>query len=138
MIENINLEDVKKYNASLKQYKEAASKLQAEKEFMLSEIDTACKELSAELGTTVTRENIAEIRESLCNKINSTLQSGNAVLAKIASETSTSQPTPTMETPQTVDVNIAEPVAPVAPVVNNPNLDGGWGSFNGSTLPPMV
>lgn len=87
---NINIEEVKKYNASLKQYREMSSKLQAEKQFLLTEIENECKALSAELGVEVTSENIQQIKDDLCEKINSSLQSGNTVLAKIASETQAS------------------------------------------------
>lgn len=146
---NVNIEDVKKYNTTLKQYKEAASKLQAEKDFLLSEIDAACNELSAELGIEVTRDNIVSIRDDLCSKINSSLQSGNAVLAKIASETSKPSTTgigagetaqiPTQE--MQVRAEAVNQPAPVEPVVsgeavqfNDGNLVGG---SNGATLPPL-
>ena len=84
---NVNIEAVKQYNTNLKKYSDLSSKLQAEKQFLSGEIDTACRELSAELGIDVTINNIQQVRDDLCAKINSTLQSGNAVLAKIASET---------------------------------------------------
>lgn len=84
---NVNIEEVKQYNANLKQYTAMSSRMQAEKEFLLKEIENGCSELSAELGIEVTKDNIQQVRDDLCAKINSTLQSGNAVLAKIASET---------------------------------------------------
>lgn len=83
---NINIEEVKQYNANLRKYRDMSSKLQAEKQFLLTEIENECKAL-AELGVEVNSSNIQQVKDDLCNKINSSLQSGNAVLAKIASET---------------------------------------------------
>lgn len=86
MLQNVNLEEVKRYNASLKQYKDRAATLNAEIEYTNKELDSLCTELSAELGITVNRENIEQVYKEHVDKINYTLQSGNAVLAKIASE----------------------------------------------------
>lgn len=86
MLEGINLEEVKKYNASLKQYKDRATTLNAEIEYTNKELDALCLELSNELGVSVTRENIEQIYNEQVSKINSILQSGNAVLSKIATE----------------------------------------------------
>lgn len=85
-MQDINLEEVKKYNANLKQYRDRAAQLKAEIDFNNKEIDAACAELSNELGVSVTRDNLEQIYAEQVSKINSTLQSGNAVLAKIASE----------------------------------------------------
>lgn len=87
MNSNINIDEVKQYNANLKKYRDMSSKLQAEKQFLLNEIENECKALSGELGIEVNSSNIEHVKEDLCNKINSSLQSGNTVLAKIASET---------------------------------------------------
>ena len=87
MNSNINIDEVKQYNANLKKYRDMSSKLQAEKQFLLNEIENECKALSGELGIEVNSSNIEQVKEDLCNKINSSLQSGNTVLAKIASET---------------------------------------------------
>lgn len=87
MNSNINIDEVKQYNANLKKYRDMSSKLQAEKQFLLNEIENECKALSEELGIEVNSSNIEQVKEDLCNKINSSLQSGNTVLAKIASET---------------------------------------------------
>lgn len=86
MNQNINIDEVKQYNASLKQYKEKAAQLNAEIEYTNKEIDELCTELSSELGITVTKDNIEQIYEEQVNKINMALQSGKAVLAKIATE----------------------------------------------------
>ena len=86
MLQGVDLNQVKQYNASLKQYKDKAASLNAEIEYTNKEIDALCLELSNELGVQVTRDNIQQIYDEQVAKINSTLQSGNAVLAKIASE----------------------------------------------------
>ena len=129
MMQDINLEEVKKYNANLKQYRDRAAQLKAEIDFNNKEIDAACAELSNELGVSVTRDNLEQIYAEQVSKINSTLQSGNAVLAKIASEENqtaqqaqVSQATPVAQAPQAqaqaqvVPPQQATPVQPQAPV----------------------
>lgn len=129
MMQDINLEEVKKYNANLKQYRDRAAQLKAEIDFNNKEIDAACAELSNELGVSVTRDNLEQIYAEQVSKINSTLQSGNAVLAKIASEENqtaqqaqVSQATPVAQAPQAqaqaqvVPPQPATPVQPQAPV----------------------
>lgn len=115
MLQGIDLNQVKQYNASLKQYKDKAASLNAEIDYTNKEIDALCAELSTELGIQVTRDNIQQIYEDQVSKINNTLQSGNAVLAKIANE---EQAASTVATAQ------ATPVAPQvsAPVAPNLNI----------------
>lgn len=110
MLQGVDLNQVKQYNASLKQYKDKAASLNAEIEYTNKEIDALCAELTNELGIQVTRDNIQQIYEEQVSKINSTLQSGNAVLAKIASE---EQAASTVATP----VAPVTPVAPTTPVM---------------------
>lgn len=86
MLNGINIEDVRKYNTSLKQYKDKAFKLNAEIEYTSKTIDTLCKELSNELGIEVNRDNLERIYAEQVEKIESALRSGNAVLSKIAQE----------------------------------------------------
>lgn len=86
MLQNINLDVIKQYNASLNQYKAKAAKLNAEIEYTTNEINNLCAELSTELGIEVTKDNIEQIYNDQVAKINSTLQSGTAVLRKIADE----------------------------------------------------
>lgn len=103
MLQGVDLNQVKQYNASLKQYKDKAASLNAEIEYTNKEIDALCAELTTELGIQVTRDNIQQIYDEQVSKINSTLQSGNVLLAKIASEE------------QAASI-VATPVAPVTPV----------------------
>ena len=119
MMQDINLEEVKKYNANLKQYRDRAAQLKAEIDFNNKEIDAACVELSNELGVSVTRDNLEQIYAEQVSKINSTLQSGNAVLAKIASEENraTSQ---AQQAPQGQQTMTTQPVQPQAPVFQQP------------------
>ena len=120
MLQGVNLDDIRKYNASLKQYKDKAASLNAEIEYTNRELDSLCAELTAELGVQVTRENVEEIYNEQIAKINSTLQSGNAVLAKIASEeqalaTGAGQMSQPPVTPVTQPVVQPIPSAPTAP-----------------------
>lgn len=115
MLQGINIDEIKNYNSSLKQYREKAASLNAQIEYTNQELDNLCKELTAELGKEVTRENIEQIYTEEVTKIQSTLQSGNAVLAKIASEGQSASVAQTSVTPQVTPQ--AQPVAPqVAPV----------------------
>lgn len=143
MVAGVNLEEVKKYNAALKQYKDQAAALKAEIEYTNRELDTLCSELTTELGVQVTRDNVEQIYNDQVTKINSTLQSGNAVLAKIQSEeaaasqpqASTSSPSPSPVIPQAApQVQPATPVAPqiqpqvqaqapVAPTIPQPQVE---------------
>lgn len=146
MLQGVDLNQVKQYNASLKQYKDKAASLNAEIEYTNKEIDALCAELTTELGIQVTRDNIQQIYDEQVSKINSTLQSGNAVLAKIASEEQAAStvatpvapvtpvaPTPVMQT--------AVPTPPVAPVAQeNTSVAGsvfGTASPTPATLPPL-
>ena len=122
MLQNVNLDAVKQYNASLKQYKDKAATLNAEIEYTNKEIDSLCAELTTELGVTVTRDNIEQIYNEQVAKINSTLQSGNAVLAKIASEEQASV-TPNANTQpvqQTMPMQSSIPAQPVMSNVQTP------------------
>lgn len=146
MLQGVDFNQVKQYNASLKQYKDKAASLNAEIEYTNKEIDALCAELTAELGIQVTRDNIQQIYDEQVAKINSTLQSGNAVLAKIASEEQaasvTSQATaPVVQqaTPVTPVATVA-PVAPVATAQANPTVAGsvfGTAQPASAPLPPL-
>lgn len=132
MLEGCNLEEIKSYNASLKQYKDRAASLKAEIEYTNKELDTLCAELTAELGKQVTRDNIEQVYNEQISMINSTLQSGKAVLSKIAAEESNSgavgqvgQAAPVLN--QTVSQPTVQPVnnqyaAPQGNAVNVPNI----------------
>lgn len=82
----INVEEIKKYNAALKQQKDKANKLVAERDYKKSELDRNCKELSRELGIEVTPENIKGIYEEYVVKISNAVKSGNEILKRIQSE----------------------------------------------------
>ena len=136
MLQNINVDEIKKYNTSLKQCRDRAASLKAEIDYTNKEIDTMCSELSNELGITVTRDNIEQIYNEQLEKINSTLQSGNAVLAKIANEGEVAQGTqvnnimPLNQTiqedapVQTVQNIPTPPTPPASPVFAQPTVGG--------------
>lgn len=112
MVQGVNLEEVRKYNESLKQYRDKASQLKAEIDYNNKEIDTLCAELTTELGIQVTRENIEQVYAEQVNKINSTLQSGNAVLSKIASEESSASGNTAMPVQNTVSEQVVSQPVP--------------------------
>ena len=67
MQNGVNIEEVKKYNASLRQYRDKANQLKAEIEFTRQELEKRCATLSSELGVQVTPDNIESI---LADRIN--------------------------------------------------------------------
>lgn len=142
MLQGIDLSQVRQYNSTLKTYKDQSASLNAEIEYTNNEIDSLCAQLTQELGIQVTRDNIKQVYNDEVAKINSTLQSGNAVLAKIASEEqnransntvgSTSGAAPQMaSTP--VQQNTADVQQSTAPV-GSTNADG----LSDSMLPPFT
>lgn len=86
MLQGIDINQVKQYNASLKQYRDKAANINAQIEFNKKELNKLCAELTAELGVEVTESNVEQIYQEQVEKINNTLKSGNTVLAKIAEE----------------------------------------------------
>lgn len=86
MQSGINIEEVKQYNASLREYKEKSSKLRAEIEFNQQELARQCAELSSALGIEVTPENVNAILEERVAKINNTMSVGNEILNRIKAE----------------------------------------------------
>lgn len=82
----LDIERVKKFNADLKQKTEKASKLTVEMELTTTELKKMCAELSNELQTQVTLENLEQIYRERCDKVNSTLQIGEDILKRIENE----------------------------------------------------
>jgi hypothetical protein len=133
MLQGIDVNQIKQYNASLKQYKDKAANLNAEIEYTNKELDALCKELTAELGVEVTRDNVEQIYNEQVEKINSTLQSGNAVLAKIAGEEQTVQSQPVVPT-MPVAPQLTQPTAPVPPVQPQTVFNGQATTMPGQSL----
>lgn len=119
MLQGIDINQVKQYNTSLKQYRDKAANINAQIEFTQKELNTICKELSAELGVEVNESNIEQIYNEQVEKINATLKSGNTVLAKIAEEEQKIATGQTVQTQQPVQqpVQVAQPTIPVTPQV---------------------
>lgn len=127
MLQGLNVEEIKKYNESLRQQKEIASKLMAEIEFNTVELNRMCKEISAEIGREVTVENIREIYAERVAKINNTLQTGKEILRRVAEEeASASEVKPSvMEPMDTNDVVFNTPIKPEGAVFNQALNQGG-------------
>lgn len=119
---NIDINAAKQYNEALKQARNNASQLEAEKKFMETEITNLCNELSAEIGETVTIENAESILQKYAEKIENTVNTGNIVLAKIQSELNNSAQANTVAPQMTVQQQAVEvqPGTPVAPVQSVP------------------
>ena len=86
MLQGINVEEIKRYNESLRAHKERASKLKAEIEFSSAELVRLCEELTDELGIQVTPENLDQIYQDRVEKINNTLEVGKDILSRIEAE----------------------------------------------------
>lgn len=135
MLQGIDLSQVRQYNSTLKTYKDQSASLNAEIEYTNNEIDSLCAQLTQELGIQVTRDNIEQVYNDEVAKINSTLQSGNAVLAKIASEEQNRANSNTVGStsgaaPQMASTPVQQSTAPVG------NVNAGGLSDN--TLPPFT
>ena len=111
MLNGVNIEQVKQYNASLKQYRDKAAQIKAGIDFNKNELDRLCKELSTELGIEVTPENVEQIRAKQIEEIESTLRTGNEILNRIKNEEANANNV-------VAPVNVSVPQAPVmgAPV----------------------
>lgn len=148
MLQGINVEEIKKYNDGLRAHTERAAKIKAELEINTNELTRICAELTNELGVTVTPENIDAIYKENVDKINSTLQTGNEVLRRIAEEeaainnpvSAVEQPQAVVEpsvgnvgTPQNAGVNINHEMPSFIP---NPGAFGG-GAQDNTELPPF-
>ena len=160
-MQGINVEDVKKYNDSLRAQQEKAANIKAEIEFNNKEFARGCEDLTRELGIQVTPENLEQIYNDRVAKINSTLQTGKEILARIAEEEASmntpavtaSEPSANVSTSANAGQVFAQApstnVPPVVPPVfaSNPNnqfsnapfasLDGGKESFgnnNGGSI----
>lgn len=133
MLQDINFEQVKQYNESLKHYRAKSAQLNAEIEFINKEIETLSAELTAELGIAVTKENIEQICQEQVAKINNSLQSGNAVLAKIASEEQNASLQSASTAQQVVTQQVVQP-APVAPVQSVQSVQSVQAPIQGSVF----
>ena len=79
-MENISLEDIKRYNNKLREYKQMASELKARIDFSRSELEKQCREISNELGYEVTPDNIEEVYREVVKRQN-TLKHGQDIRA---------------------------------------------------------
>lgn len=132
---NVDINAIKQYNTALKQYKDQAANINAEINFLTKEIDNLCADLTRDLGITVTKDNIEQVCKDLCEKINSTLNSGNAILSKIAGEVNKVNEAPQATLGATEQSVQPAPVAPIntqAANVGNNNM-----AVGANTLPPM-
>ena len=135
MLQGIDLSQVRQYNSTLKTYKDQSASLNAEIEYTNNEIDSLCAQLTQELGIPVTRDNIEQVYNDEVAKINSTLQSGNAVLAKIASEEQNRANSNTVgNTSGAVPQMTSTPVQQNTVPVGNVNAGG----LSDNTLPPFT
>lgn len=86
MNSGVSIEQVKQYNKALEGYRAKSAQLKAEIEVNNREIQRICSELSAELGTEVTPDNIKSIYEEQVKAINNSLNVGMSILERIKEE----------------------------------------------------
>lgn len=146
MQQGINIETVKQYNASLREYKEKSAKLRAELEFNEQELNRQCAELSKELGREVTPDNIEEIMAERTVKIQNTIEIGTEILNRIKAEEAGAAGTAPQAAPQTAQPLVgtlpmmsgvpSAPVATAAPAAPTAPTAPGFPDMAGD-LPPM-
>lgn len=140
----VDLQRVKKYNDALKNAKDNSNKIATEISYAKRELEKLCAELSAELGETVTVENVAEIYKRESEKIERTLSMGEEILARIVSgngdvtlapavNTGIGVSAPTMSAPVASAPSMGAPVASApnmgAPVTENNTGISGFDAF---------
>lgn len=113
----VDLQRVKKYNDALKNAKDNSNKIATEISYAKRELEKLCAELSAELGETVTVENVAEIYKRESEKIERTLSMGEEILARIVSGNGDVTPAPAVNT----GIGVSAPTMS-APVASAPNM----------------
>ena len=113
----VDLQRVKKYNDALKNAKDNSNKIATEISYAKRELEKLCAELSAELGETVTVENVAEIYKRESEKIERTLSMGEEILARIVSGNGDVTPAPAINT----GMGVSAPTMS-APVASAPNM----------------
>lgn len=115
-MEQLNMEEVKQYNAKLKELKERENRLKIEKDMTQKNLEAACAELSKEIGEVVTPDNAEQIYNKLAAQINETLRSGNEIIARIASEEAEAQAGATMNVQNNIQAqaNMVQQMAPQA------------------------
>lgn len=135
----IDMERIRRYNAELKGYKEKSSKLTTELEISQRELKRICDELTEMLGTQVTPENIQAVYQQLTERIESTLASGEEILARIKADEAANNPVNQadsgMGAPQVQQATAGFPGF-TPPVQAQPSTDGVFGTL-GSGIPPM-
>lgn len=118
MLSNVNIEQVKEYNKSLKEYRDKAAKVQAGIEYSEKELARICAELTSALGVTVTPENIEQVRDEYITRINSVLATGTDIINRIRSEEAmikevTNNPVTSATPVNSVGAGVVAPQAPV-------------------------
>ena len=128
----INIEEVKKYNAALREQQDRSAKLRAELEFNQKELDKQCRELSAELGIEITPSNIKDVLAEYTEKINNTMNVGNEILSRIQAEEQQVAQANAFSAPHSDAGNADILMPPKTPAPSAPN----FGDFSGD-LPPI-
>lgn len=114
----VNIEEIKKYNASLREYRDRANQLKAEIDFNKKELERKCASLSNDLGIQVTPDNIEQVLQERIEKINNTMSIGSEILKRIATEeqaAAVQQSVPQTNIQQTAYTQNAQPMAQAAP-----------------------
>ena len=123
----VDLQRVKKYNDALKNAKDNSNKIATEISYAKRELEKLCAELSAELGETVTVENVAEIYKRESEKIERTLSMGEEILARIVSGNGDVTPAPAVNTGMGVSAPTMSAPVSSAPSVGAPVTENNAG-----------
>ncbi len=115
----ISMEQIKEYNQKLKEYKDKKAKISAEIEYNSRELESLCKELSAELGMDVNPDNIEKIHNDFVQDIKKTLEYGNNIMREIA-ESEQQSVNADMINQQSVGMSEVNKQIPNQPIANTP------------------
>ena len=93
MEKTLDISRIKTYNAELQHYKDKSADTRAKLDINRQELQRLCTYLSAELGVTVTPDNIEAVYNQCVDKIESNLVAGEEILKRIKAEEATANST---------------------------------------------
>lgn len=126
----LDLERIRNYNTELKKYTDQVATLKAEQTYIKSDLEKLCEELSAELGITITPDNVEQVYRERVAKIENTLKIGEEILGRIKAEEAEqansgnvssytgTTPTPTSAAGQAMNPAVNQPVPGYNPAQN--------------------
>lgn len=88
---SIDIARIKQFNARVTQAKNDIAQSKAELDISQKEVQKLCAELTAELGYSVTPDNVMDVYNNYCAQVEQTLNNGEQILNRIGQATAESQ-----------------------------------------------